>query len=643
MSFIDSVESWFTNAFGNIATSVQSIFGNSFSWLTGGLGDAVQNFVQTVQNLPSEIANFFTSLGGAILNGLMSFGHYIWNGLQTVAQGLASMFMPVERAITGFASTLFNTLSATGSAIWSAITGAVNWLIQHVQNALSYLYNLLTNAWNFISSGINTVFSFIFGSVNAVESGLKTIINFFFDMPSFFGNVISYFENLIATNDPISQIPKLITSEVSRIANSFTDVIGFNIFMETLPKLVSGLANFGVYGGSWSSILGKALLLIGSPLIAGIMGILGKALLSSFFANTSTTAVQPRPKGATSAQPSFLPSTSVQPNTVQQAQQIQQAQTPTLPQPPSVTQFEASFTGPTTTSAYIEDVITIGTGSVSVNSGFINFLNSVKEVYDSMVVTASLIMKQLKSSLTDLTTTYGSEFYVVALENILQIPKTVIVSAVDQATAFNLPFGMGICNPDCANYQGTGTSEICGQSSASFSYSSCTDSQTTQSAVTSNPNQAELSTTVPVGYGACIPPNNLVVDSISAHYTAINSITPNIQDQANVQYDAAIGIPTQPNLQDKINQKVSATVGFTSKPDLQDRLSTQTNAFAGLPMQPNVTDSVSLNYSTQFVQPQTETINVTTAPNTTTQYEIDVLSAGSINVSLSWDVSFSLA
>ncbi len=643
MSFLDFAESWFGNVFGNIASSVESVFGNAFSWITGGLGDSVQNFVQTIQNLPSEIANFFTSLGGAIMNGLMAFGHYIWNGLQTVAQGLASMFTPVERAITGFASTLFNALSSFGSSLWSAISGGINWIIQHVQNAISYLYSLATNAWNFIASGVNAVYNFIMNSVNTVESALKTIVNFFFDMPNFFGNILSYFENLLTANNPVTQIPNLIASEVSRIAYSFTDVIGFNIFMETLPKLVNGLANFGIYGGSWKSILGKALLLIGSPLISGIMGILGKAILSSFFANTTTQSVQPRPKPATSYAPSNLPSVSMQPSTIQGTQTLPQTTAPTNPQPPSLSQFQAQLTSPTTTSAYIEDVITIGTGNVNVHSGFVNFLNSVKEFYDSIVVTASMIMRQLKSAVSNLTTTYGSELYVVALENILQIPKTITVSAVDQATAFNLPFGMGICNTNCANYQGTGTSEICGQSSASFNYTTCVNSQTTNSTVSTNPPQAELETTVPVGYGACIPPNNLVVDNISIHYTALNSITPDIQDTINQQYSASLGIPTQPNLSDQINQQYNAVVGLPTKPNIQDQMGIQYNAMTGLPIQPNLQDSISVNYSTNFVQPQTETINVTTAPNTTTQYEIDVLYAGSINASLSWNVTFTLA
>ena len=291
MSFLISAGQAFVSGIESIGSALGSAFSSVANDVTGGLS-SVANFIQ---QLPSDIANFFQQVAGAILGFAHTFGAYIWNGLQTIAHGLATMMAPVERAFEAFQSaliqawiTIWNDLKAFASGVVNFIVSTITGFISFVQPVINDIKNMFVDAYNFLVT-----------VVSDIHAIFTTIANFFLDMPTFWKNVAKFLNDLFTDpgNQPnlLTMIPNMIVSEVSRIAGAMPDVVGFNTFMELLPKIVYGIARYPLSGSGLTGLLGKALLLLGSPFLAILISSMTKSLIQSFFSSTQTTQTVPRP------------------------------------------------------------------------------------------------------------------------------------------------------------------------------------------------------------------------------------------------------------------------------------------------------------------------------------------------------------
>jgi len=379
------------------AEAIGSALESAFSSAVNDFQNFFGSFWQGLQNLPSDISNFFQSIAGAIVTFAKVFGTYIWDGLQMIASGLSQMMVPIANAITWLQIIWMDTLLAVqydlksfASDVVNFFTSTVGNVISGVQNFFNDMKNVFINAYNFIL----TISSDIYYMVN-------TIVNFFFNMPNFFTNISEYLNELLQDpgNHPnlLTMIPHIITSEATRIAKAFPDVIGFNTFMELFPRIVNGIASYPVYSGDFRGILGKAMLLVASPFLSALISMMTEAVMQSIFSSTQTTQTAPRPshpqiKPVPNAPSAQLPPRSTSTATVSD---LQVPQFSTL----TVKKIETQLKRPTTTGVFIEDVIGMGTpngGSIEMVSGYVIFQSVSQEFQDTFEITPTFAMQSTK-------------------------------------------------------------------------------------------------------------------------------------------------------------------------------------------------------------------------------------------------------
>jgi len=530
MSFLISAGQAFVSGIESIGSALGSAFSSVANDVTGGLS-SIANFIQ---QLPSDIANFFQSIAGAIISFAHTFGAYIWNGLQTIAHGLATVMAPVERAFEAFQSaliqawiTIWNDLKAFASGVVNFIVSTITGFISFVQPVINDIKNMFVDAYNFLVTVVSDIYAIF-----------TTIANFFLDMPTFFQNVASFLNNLFTDpgNQPnlLTMIPNMIVSEVSRVAGAMPDVIGFNTFMELLPKIVYGIANYPLFGSGFTGLLGKALLLMGSPFLTALISSMTQSLIQSFFSSTQTTQTVPRPSQPQVQPPQNLPSVKL-PQRSKGTASVSDLQ---APQQSTLTpqQIEVQLERPNVTGVFVQDVIGMGTpggGSAKLVSGYVVFQNAVQEFQDVFEVVPNFIMKLIESSQYEFSQDMTIDIALTILENIYQIQQTIdIVPAVD-ATAIILPPNISICNPNNVP-----------QPSENISVSS---------------GDINASATVQVEENLCIPPFDLFADGILTLFGIVPEIEENIADVAN-----AVGqIVAQIQYPSPMTDSIAVQVQFT--------------------------------------------------------------------------------
>jgi hypothetical protein len=292
MSFLLSLGQAFFSGISSIASGVTS----DVTSVANGINNAFTALLQFVQQLPLDLLNFFQSIGGALISFGHTFGTYIWDGMQRIASSLSSLMAPVERGLESIGSTimnalttLWNDLKAFASNIFNTVYSAISGIISFIQPVFNDIKNVMIDAYNFLSTVVSDIYSIF-----------TTITNFFLDMPTFFQNIVNFLNNLFTDpgNQPnlLTMIPSIISSEISRIAGAFPKVVGYNTYMELLPKMISGIANFPIFGNGYGGLIGKALLLLGSPFLTAIISTMTETLIQSFFSPTQTTqTIQDRP------------------------------------------------------------------------------------------------------------------------------------------------------------------------------------------------------------------------------------------------------------------------------------------------------------------------------------------------------------
>ena len=590
MSFLLSVGQAFFSGIESIGSGLSSVFSSVANDVTGGLS-SVANFLQ---QLPSDIANFFQSIAGAIISFAQTFGAYIWNGLQSIAHGLATVMAPVERAFEAFQSaliqawiTIWNDLKAFASGVINFIVSTVLGFVSTVQPVINDIKDMFVDAYNFLVT-----------VVSDIHAIFTTIANFFLDMPTFFHNASKYLNSLFTDpgNQPnlLTMIPNMIASEVSRIAGAMPDVIGFNTYMELLPKVVYGIANYPLYGSGFKGLLGKALLLMGSPFLTALISSMTQSLIQSFFSSTQTTQTIPRPSQPQVQPPQNLPSVQL-PQRSKGTASVSDLQ---APQPSTLTpqQVEVQLERPNITGVFIEDVIGMGTpggGTATLTSGYVVFQNAVQEFQDVFEIVPNFFMQLIEPSQYEYSQGMTVDIALTLLENIYQVQQTVeIVPSVD-AMAIILPPGISFCNPNNVP-------------------------QPSESASASSSN-INASATVQVQESLCIPPYDLLADTVTEFFGVMLGVLANISDTIAESIQFAFGIPYQTNLSDIITEAVQFVFG--------------------IPFSTSLSDSVSLTVGFAPIAPSPESYTYYTPVDVPVTHTIEQVGIGSYSGSLSYTVS----
>ena len=389
-------------------------------------------------------------------------------------------------------------------------------------------------------------------------------------------------------------IPGIIAGEVSRIAGAFPKVVGYNTYMELLPKMISGIANFPIFGNGYGGLLGKALLLLGSPFLTAIISTMTETLIQSFFSPTQTTQTIPRPSQPQIQTPQNLPSTKLpqRSTSTSSVSDLPQLQLPSL----TAEEIELELERPNTTGVFVEDVIGMGTaggGTAKLVSGYVNFQNALQEFQDVFQIVPNFFMKLIESSQFEFSQNMTVDISLTLLENIYQIQQTIeIVPSVD-ATAIILPPDIAFCNPNNVP-----------QPSESASASS---------------NNINASATVQVQENLCIPPYDLLADTIQELFGVISGILSNISDAIAETIQFQFGIQYQTNLSDAITEAIQ----FLS----------------GLPFNTSLTDSVSLQLQFTATAPPSESFTYYTPVDVPVTYTISQVGSASYSGTLSYTVS----
>lgn len=590
MSFLLSLGQAFFSGISSIASGVTS----DVTSVANGINNAFTALLQFVQQLPSDLLNFFQSIGGALISFGHTFGTYIWDGMQRIASSLSSLMAPVERGLESIGSTimnalttLWNDLKAFASNIFNTVYSAISGIISFIQPVFNDIKNVMIDAYNFLSTVVSDIYSIF-----------TTIANFFLDMPTFFQNIASFLNNLFTDpgNQPnlLTMIPNIIAGEVSRIAGAFPKVVGYNTYMELLPKMISGIANFPIFGNGYGGLIGKALLLLGSPFLTAIISTMTETLIQSFFSPTQTTQTIPRPSQPQIQTPQNLPSTQLpqRSTSTSTVSDLPQLQLPSL----TAEEIELQLERPNTTGVFIEDVIGMGTpggGTAKLVSGYVNFQNALQEFQDVFQIVPNFFMKLIESSQFEFSQNMTVDISLTLLENIYQIQQTIeIVPSVD-ATAIILPPDIAFCNPNNVP-----------QPSESASASS---------------NSINASATVQVQENLCIPPYDLLADTIQELFGVISGILSNISDAIAETIQFQFGIPYQTNLSDAITEAIQFLFG--------------------IPFSTSLTDSVSLQLQFTATAPPSESYTYYTPVDVPVTYTISQVGSASYSGTLSYSVS----
>jgi hypothetical protein len=259
-------------------------------------------------------------------------------------------------------------------------------------------------------------------------------------------------------------------------------------------------------------------------------------------------------------------------------------------------QIELELERPNTTGVFVQDIIGMGTpggGIAKLVSGYVNFQNALQEFQDVFQIVPNFFMKLIESSQFEFSQNMTVDISLTLLENIYQIQQTIeIIPSVD-ATAIILPPDIAFCNPNNVP-----------QPSESASASS---------------NSINASATVQVQENLCIPPYDLLADTIQELFGVISGILSNISDAIAETIQFQFGLQYQTNLSDAITEAIQ----FLS----------------GLPFNTSLTDSVSLQIQFTSSAPPSESYTYYTPVDVPVTYTISQVGSASYSGTLSYSVS----
>jgi len=208
-------------------------------------------------------------------------------------------------------------------------------------------------------------------------------------------------------------------------------------------------------------------------------------------------------------------------------------------------QIELELERPNTTGVFIEDVIGMGTpggGTAKLASGYVVFQNALQEFQDMFEIVPSFFMKLIESSQFEFSQGMTVDITLTILENIYQMQQTVEIIPSVTTVAITLPPGISLCNPNNV----PPPSETIYVSSDNIN----------------------TNATLPIQESLCIPPFDLLADSVQELFSILPEISQNITDSL-----LTIG-QILPEIQypSPISDSISLQVQFTGIPPQSETL-----------------------------------------------------------------------
>jgi len=513
-------------------SSIASGLFSAISSVSSDLNNAYANVTNFFQQLPSNVQSFFQTIGGALVAFGHTFGAYILSGLQWIGNAISSAMVPIERGLETLGSTILNALNtlwndikAFASNIYNTTVSTISGVIGVVQDVINGIKNTAVNVYNFLANVVNDVYNVF-----------TYVFNAFFNLPQFFSQTAEFFNRLFSGGEGgynlLNVVPNIVAGEASRVASALSDVVAYNAFMEMMPKMIYGIANSPFFGNGIQGAFSKAILMMASPILSAFVAMFTKSFMDNLFTPTRTTQTVSRPSSPqlqpfTATPSAQLPQRSVPTTDISD---VEQMQTSGL----TATQIELEIERPNVTGVFVEDVIGIGTpggGTAQIVSGFINFQNAIQKFEDSFEIVPGFFMKLMSSLQSEFGQNMTVNIALTILENIYQATATVGVLASVDAVSVVLPYGISFCNPG-----------IVPQPGEYYSVMS---------------NQATVDASVTIVEEMCIPPYNLLSDSISVAYGIGNTLQTNIVDAISASVNVTDGIPFPQTLSDYVTASMS--------------------------------------------------------------------------------------
>jgi len=443
-----------TNPIGDIS--------NTFN----GIQQTFGCFIKTLQSIPSDIQSFFSSIAGGIVTAFERFGAWIYGAFATLGDKVSQMLSPLAHA-----------LHRGIDIIVDFINGIATKIIAFVTDVVGFISSELTGLHTWLSCVVSKVEKFLSDVFNDFVQGATFVSNVIGDIKCMFNDVISFigtnYGNLV--NDTLNilnyhndSLPfNLLTQEASKVATAFDNILDFNVFMETLKSGIRDAFN------AWNLPLSRrVLLMLASPILGAVGGMISKIIFNSFYPNAKPTTVFHAPQYNTTP-----PSITL--HTLQQTPTAPTAQySPSTPSAPSIPPSQPSISNvgshtPKVISVSVFDLITIGQSSVFTTYGIQKLVSQVQYLADELGLDDKVVWSIMPTVIVQDTDSVSPTALAEVLSYAVPVQNIVRINASASVGQLVLPPGDSICKPlttplTTSTYRETATNDIAVQYSYCF-------------------------------------------------------------------------------------------------------------------------------------------------------------------------------
>jgi hypothetical protein len=461
----------------NIFQPGLSVISGALHAVTNPIGDITNTFngiqqtfgcfIKTLQSIPSDIQNFFSSIAGGIVTAFERFGAWVYGAFATLGDKVSQMLSPLAHA-----------LHRGIDIIVDFINGIVTNIVTFVTGVVGFISSELTGLHTWLSCIVKKVETFLSNVFNDFVQGATFVSNIIGDIECMFNDVISFistnYGNLV--NDTLGilnyhndSLPfNLLTQEASKIATAFDNVLDFNVFMETLKSGIRDAFN------AWNLPLSRRILLmLASPILGAVGGMISKIIFNSFYPNAKPSTVFHAPQYNTTP-----PSVTL--HTLQQTPSTPTAQyTPSTPSAPSIPPSQPSISNvgshtPKVISVGVFDLMTIGQSSVFTTYGIQKLVSQVQYLSDELGLDDQVVWSIMPTVIVQDTDSVSPTALAEVLSYAVPVQNVVEINASASVGRLVLPPGESICKPlttpqSTYTYGDTATNDI------SVEYSYCFD------------------------------------------------------------------------------------------------------------------------------------------------------------------------
>jgi len=397
-------------------------------------------FIKTLQSIPSDIQSFLSSIAGGIVTAFERFGAWVYGAFATLGDKVSQMLSPLAHALHRGIDIIVDFINGIVTQITTFVTGVVG-----------FISSELTGLHTWLSSIVNKVETFIGDAFNDFVTGATFVANVIGDIEYMFNDVISFigtnYGNLVTDTLGIlnyhnDSLPfNLLTQEASKIATAFDNVLDFNVFMETLKSGIRDAFN------AWNLPLSRRILLmLASPILGAVGGMISKVIFNSFYPNAKPTTVFHAPQYNTTP-----PSVTL--HTLQQTPPTPTAQySPSTPSAPSIPPSQPSISNvgshtPKVISVGVFDLMTIGQSSVFTTYGIQKLVSQVQYLADELGLDDQVVWSIMPTVIVQDTDSVSPTALAEVLSYAVPVQNVVEINASASVGQLALPPGETICKP----------------------------------------------------------------------------------------------------------------------------------------------------------------------------------------------------